>query len=64
MSRTPLSVVTALTLPRLSCTFSVTVIVNHGLPGGIGGAGIMPQLTVGIVSTGPVVVCVNDVVKP
>jgi hypothetical protein len=42
----------------------VTVIVNHGLPGGIGGAGIMLQLKAGIVNTAPDVVCANDVVTP
>lgn len=57
-SRTPLLVASA-TFPRSSRIFNVTVIVNQGLPGGKGGAGTKLQLTAGIVSTGPVVVCEN-----
>ena len=62
--RTPLSVTTSLTLPRLSCTRSVTVIGNHVVPAGNGGAGMMAQFTFGIVNTGPVVVCENIVDTP
>lgn len=56
--------VTALTLPRLSVTLSVTISVNHGLPAGIGGDGMMVQFTAGIASTGPVVRCENSPVAP
>jgi hypothetical protein len=65
-SRTSRSVATALTLPRLSCTLSVTVIGSHWLAGagGRGGGGISVQFTAGIDSTGPVVVCENVVATP
>ena len=43
---------------------SVTVIVNHGLPGGIGGGGMTLQLTVGFTSCAPFVVCENVVATP
>src|SRR4029077_99403 len=43
---------------------SVTVIVNHGLPGGIGGGGMTLQLTVGFSRCAPVVVCENVVATP
>ncbi len=38
---------------------SVTVIVNHWFPSASGGAGSRLQSTPGLVSTGPVVVCLN-----
>jgi hypothetical protein len=37
----------------------VTTIVNHEVPAGSGGGGNRLQLTLGVVSTGPDVVCVN-----
>ena len=40
---------------------SLTVSVNHEAPAGSGGGGRKPQLTLGIVSTGPDVVCENVV---
>jgi hypothetical protein len=43
---------------------SVTVIKNHGLPGGSGGGGSRLQSTLGIVSTGPNVVCANVLATP
>jgi hypothetical protein len=43
---------------------SLTIIVNHGLPGGSGGGGTRLQLTLGIVNTGPDVVCANVVATP
>ena len=57
-------VATALTFPRSSWIFSVTVIVNHVLSGGSGGGGKMLQFTFGMVNTAPVVVCVNIVATP
>jgi hypothetical protein len=47
--------------PSSSWIVSVTIIVNHGSPGGSGGGGTRLQLTLGIVSCGPVVVCANVV---
>jgi len=63
-SRTPLSTASALTLPRLSCTFNLTVMANHVTPAGNGGDGTMLQSTTGIVSTGPAVVCANVFATP
>lgn len=40
---------------------SVTIIVNHGLPGGSGGGGSRLHVTLGIVNWGPEVVCANVV---
>ena len=45
-----------LTLPRLSRTCSVTIIVNHVLPAGSGGEGSSAHVTLGISSRGPDVV--------
>lgn len=52
---------TALALPWLSRTLSVTVNGNHDVPAGNGAAGMMLQFTAGSASTGPVVVCENIV---
>ncbi len=53
----------SLTFPKLSRTTSFTDIENQVVPGG-SAAGIIVQSAVGMVNTGPAVVCVNAFATP
>ena len=63
MRRTP-ELTDSLTFPRLSWILSVTVIMNHDVPAGIGGGGSSEQSTAGLVRTGVVVVRVKVLATP
>jgi len=59
MRRAPLWTAASLAFPRSSWTMSFTTRVSADAPAGRGGGGNQAQLTAGIVSIGPDVVCVS-----